>query len=243
MTTKIIIPARFQSSRFPGKPLVDICGQSLIERVWKKCCIAANEKDVYIATDSDKIFDHCKIKNMQCIKTSDKCLTGTDRVFEAAEKLNADLIVNVQGDEPLIDPADIVRVINTHLLNPKAIHCGMCAIKSEQDFRSASVPKVVCGPNNKLLYMSRAAIPTDKNLKFRTSMKQVCIYAFPMDALKAFASYGKKTHLESIEDIEILRFMELGYDVEMVEVSDSSISVDFPEDVLRVVNAIKNGAK
>lgn len=243
MNTKILIPARFQSSRFPGKPLVDICGQSLIERVWQKCCLAAKKQDVYVATDSEKIAEHCKSKDIQVIMTSDKCLTGTDRVYEAAEKLKADLIINVQGDEPLIDPADISRIIDAHISNPKAIHCGMCPIKTEQDFRSPSVPKVVCSPNGKLFYMSRAAVPTDKNLAFRTAMKQVCIYAFPAEALKVFSKYGKKTPLESVEDIEILRFLELGYEVEMVEVSDSSIAVDFPEDLIRVINAIKAGAK
>lgn len=242
MKTNIIIPARFQSSRFPGKPLIDICGQSLIERVWRRCCLASKKEDVYVATDSDNIFEHCKSKDIQCLMTSDKCLTGTDRVYEAAEKLNADLVVNVQGDEPLIDPADISKVIDSHISNPSAIHCGMCKINTEQDFRSPSVPKVVCSSTGKLFYMSRGAIPTDKILSFRNAMKQVCIYAFPSYALKAFALHGKKTHLESIEDIEILRFLELGYEVEMVEVSDSSIAVDFPEDVARVVQAIKAGA-
>ena len=172
--------------------------------------------------------------------TSDCCLTGTDRVFQASQQLNAELIVNVQGDEPLVDPSDITKVIDAHHLNSQAVHCGMCPIKTEEDFRSPSVPKIVCGRNGRLLYMSRAAIPTDKKLTFRGAMKQVCIYTFPPDVLKAFAEYGRKTPLESIEDIEILRFMELGYEVEMVEVSDSSVAVDFPEDVERVSGIIKS---
>ena len=238
MNPKIIIPARYQSSRFPGKPLVDILGQSLIERVWRKCCLAINEKDVYVATDSNEIYEHCRDKGIQAVMTSDSCLTGTERVYEAGQKLDADLVINVQGDEPLIDPADIIKVIQAHLSNPEMIHCGMCPIQTEEDFHSPSVPKVVCAPDGRLFYMSRAAIPTDKKLAFCGAMKQVCIYAFPNEALKTFAEYGRKTPLESIEDIEILRFMELGYTVEMVEVSGSSIAVDFPEDVDRAIKAI-----
>ena len=239
MKTRIIIPARYKSSRFPGKPLVDILGKSLIQRVWQQCRLAVPECDIFVATDDASICEHCRDIGVQVVMTSENCLTGTDRVHQASQKLDAEIIVNVQGDEPLISPDDITKIIEAHRSKPDLVHCGMCPIISEEDFRSPSVPKVVCRDDGRLLYMSRAAIPTDKQLSFSKAMKQVCIYAFSQQALKDFAGYGRKSRIEAIEDIEILRFMEMGYDIEMVEVSESSIAVDFPEDVDRVVKAIE----
>jgi len=111
-------------------------------------------------------------------------------------------------------------------------------LSNELDYRSTTVPKVVFRMDGRLLYMSRSAIPTDKEHTFTEAWKQVCIYAFPLSALEHFAGMDNKTPLESIEDIEILRFLELGYEVKMVEVSQSSIAVDVPEDVKRVEEAI-----
>jgi 3-deoxy-manno-octulosonate cytidylyltransferase (CMP-KDO synthetase) len=239
MSVKVIIPARYESSRFPGKPLVDLLGKSLIQRVWERCSSAASPSDVFVATDDERIEKHCLGLGIQVLMTPSDCLTGTDRVYQACRDLEADVIINVQGDEPLIRPDDIIRVIKAHKKSPLEVHCGMCPILSEEDFRSASVPKVVTRQDGQLLYMSRAAIPTDKKLSFSKAMKQVCIYAFSRKALDDFGRYNQKSALESIEDIEILRFLELGYDVGMVEVSDSSIAIDFPQDVERVINAIK----
>jgi len=241
MNPKIVIPARYQSTRFPGKPLVDIAGKSLIQRVWDRCCQVLSYSDVYIATDDEKIRNHCNEHKMQVIMTPNTCLTGTDRIYEASKNLDADFIVNVQGDEPLISPNDIIKVIDAHNRQREYVHCGMCPIRSEEDFRNPSVPKVVTKDNGKLMYISRAPIPTDKNLSFGQAMKQVCIYAFEKAALDDFGESNCKARLESIEDIEILRFFELGYDIEMIEVSESSIAVDFPEDVTRVIEAIKSG--
>lgn len=243
MKPKIIIPARYQSTRFPGKPLVDLLGKSLIQRVWERCCQALSSSDVYIATDDEKIRNHCHEHKMQVIMTPNTCLTGTDRIYEASKQLDADFIINVQGDEPLISPDDITKVIDAHCRQRKYVHCGMCPIRSEEDFRSPSVPKVVTKDNGELLYMSRAAIPTDKSLGFSQAMKQVCIYAFEKKALEDFGGHNGKSRLEAIEDIEILRFFELEYKIGMVEVSESSIAVDFPEDVDRVIAAIKRHHK
>jgi 3-deoxy-manno-octulosonate cytidylyltransferase (CMP-KDO synthetase) len=239
MSVKIIVPARYESSRFPGKPLADLLGKSLVQRVWERCCSAVPSSDVFVATDDKRIREHCYGLGIQVLMTPRNCLTGTDRIYQASKKLNADVIVNVQGDEPLIRPDDIIKVIEAHKKSSMQVHCGMCPILTEEDFRSASVPKVVIRSDGRLLYMSRAAIPTDKNLSFRKAMKQVCIYAFSRQALEDFGGCNSKSALESIEDIEILRFLELGYDIGMVEVSGSSIAVDFPEDIERVINAIR----
>ena len=239
MDTAIIIPARYQSSRFPGKPMVDILGVSMIHRVRQQCVKALPCEHVFVATDSEEIAEHCSGYDIQVLMTSSDCLTGTDRIYEASEQINAETIINVQGDEPLVDPEDILAVIAAAEKHPDQIINAMCPVLSEQDYRSTTVPKVVFRPDGRLLYMSRSSIPTDKSNSFSKAWKQVCIYAFPSTALECFANVSCKTPLESIEDIEILRFLELGYDVKMIEVSLSSIAVDVPEDVGRVEEAIR----
>lgn len=234
----IVIPARFKSSRFPGKPLVDIAGTSLIRRVWQRCVQTLPAKQVYVATDDGRISDHCRAAGIQVVMTSEDCLTGTDRVHQASLQVEADLYINVQGDEPLVRPADILAVIEAARAHPGAVVNAMCPIGEEHDFRSPTVPKVVTRPDGRLLYMSRAAIPTDKSHAFRRALKQVCIYAFDRPALAAFSGAGAKTPLEAVEDIEILRFLELGFEVRMVEVSQASVAVDVPEDVDRVRAAL-----
>lgn len=236
----IVIPARYSSSRFPGKPLAMIDGKSMIQRVWERCCEAVDEKLVYVATDDERISQHCVQRGIQCLKTSENCLTGTDRVYEVSTLVDAKCYINVQGDEPLLEPQDILKVIAEAARKPNDIINAMCHLELESDFRSSSVPKVVSRPDGRLLYMSRAAIPTTKSFEFKSAFKQVCIYAFPKIALKSYASVNKKTTLEAIEDIEILRFLELGYEVSMIKVSSSSIAVDFPEDIRRVEEVLES---
>jgi 3-deoxy-manno-octulosonate cytidylyltransferase (CMP-KDO synthetase) len=237
----LIIPARFDSSRLPGKPLIEICGQSLVSRVWEKCSAVLPVKDIYVATDNERIAKHCKSKGIQTLMTSSSCLTGTDRVSEASKKVKADIYINVQGDEPLLDPNDIRKVISASKAKPNEVISAMCKIEQDSEFQSPTVPKVVVRPDGRLLYMSRAGIPTSKKLDFQKAYKQVCIYALPRECLDEYALLNRKTPLESIEDIEILRFLELGREVYMIEVSTSSVAVDVMEDVAKVealINAI-----
>ena len=238
MKSAIIIPARYQSSRFPGKPLVNILGVSMIHRVWQQCSKAIKPEHIFVATDSEKIAEHCRDHGIQIIMTSNRCLTGTDRIYEASNHINAKTIINVQGDEPLVDPKDIQTIVAAVDKYPNQIINAMCPVQSEEDYRSTTIPKVVFRPDGRLLYMSRASIPTDKNLNYSKAWRQVCIYAFPSKALKSFGNTDFKTPLESLEDIEILRFLELGYEVKMIEVSLSSIAVDIPDDVKKVEKAI-----
>lgn len=234
MNPVIIIPARYQSSRFPGKPLIDLCGKPMIVHVWERCIKVLSEDKVYVATDDQRIIDCCNEYGIKTLLTSSECMTGTDRVHEAAQQLETDIIINVQGDEPLLDPQDVLDVLTAAEKTPDRIINAMCPIHQAEDFYSANVPKVVSRPDGRLLYMSRGAIPTNKALAFSAAMKQVCIYAFPQKALDDFAQQTQKTALEEIEDIEILRFLELGYEVQMIEVSQSSVAIDDPADVERV---------
>ncbi|WP_410210542.1 3-deoxy-manno-octulosonate cytidylyltransferase [Aquirhabdus sp.] len=234
MKTVIIIPARFQSSRFPGKPLADLLGLPMIVHVWQKCVQALDANLVYVATDDDRIRDVCHSHGIQVVMTRSDCLTGTDRVFDASLQVQADLYLNVQGDEPMLDPKDIQVVLDAAKQFPGEIINATSEIDNEIDYLSRTVPKVVARPDGRLLYMSRAPIPGNKAASFVTAHKQVCIYAFPPKALSDFASCQQKTALEEIEDIEILRFLELGYEVRMVPVSQSSVAVDTPQDLERV---------
>ncbi|MDB4681160.1 3-deoxy-manno-octulosonate cytidylyltransferase [bacterium] len=229
----VIIPARYQSGRFPGKPLADLCGKSLIRRVWDKCVQAVGAGPVLVATDDKRIQMHCLEQGMNVTMTSSECLTGTDRICEVAQRLERDIYINVQGDEPLIDPNDILNILKSARRYTGSIINGMCPILDEQDFRSANVPKVVAASNGRLMYMSRAAIPTGKKSQFDRAMRQVCIYALPRKAILNFGRYGQKAAIENIEDIEILRFLEMGYTVRMVEVEGSSVAVDTEEDLYR----------
>jgi 3-deoxy-manno-octulosonate cytidylyltransferase (CMP-KDO synthetase) len=235
----IVIPARYKSKRFPGKPLIDIFGKTMIERVYEKCRGATSEKNIIIATDSDKIIKHCISKKMNYIQTSSKCLTGTDRVAEVAKKIKKTFYINVQGDEPLIKSSDIKRIIKCALKEPNKIFNAMCSIKNKEDFYNLNIPKVVTSNESNLIYISRAAIPSSKKKNFVPSKKQVCIYSFPRNALKDFTK-NKKTKNEIIEDIEILRFLDLGYIVRMLNVSNSSIAIDTPLDLIKVKKILKN---
>ena len=242
MKPLIVIPARYQSSRFPGKPLVSICGKPMIQWVWEICTRVLEPSRIVVATDDERIAVTCREIGMQIEMTSSSCKTGTDRVAEVARKYPASIYVNVQGDEPMMHPRDIEKVISAALESPELVYNGMCRIESEEEFRSTSIPKILAAPDGRLLYATRAPAPGTKDGCYRSAHKQVCVYSFSRAALDAFTSAPAKTPLEAIEDIEILRFLELGFQVQMVNVSSASIAVDHPEDVARVVEAMRNQA-
>jgi 3-deoxy-manno-octulosonate cytidylyltransferase (CMP-KDO synthetase) len=239
MKYAVIIPARYESSRFPGKPLVDLLGKTMIQHVWERCREAVGEDLVYVATDNDLIRSKVEEFGGQVIMTSENCMTGTDRLAEANKKLDCDFVINVQGDEPLINPDDINKVIKTYNTMPETIINCMCSISNEKEFRSFTVPKVVVSKTGKLLYMSRSPIPMSKTDKFYSAFKQVCIYAFSKQHLEFFSSHEAKTPVEEIEDIEILRFLENDYPVQMIEVEKGSLAIDVKEDVTRVIEVLQ----
>ncbi|MBI5162517.1 MAG: 3-deoxy-manno-octulosonate cytidylyltransferase [Magnetospirillum sp.] len=239
MKTVIVIPARFKSSRFPGKPLTMIAGKSLLRRTWERCTLAMPAAAIWIATDDERIAVHARDFGAQVVMTGADCLTGTDRVYEASLKIDADLFLDVQGDEPLIEAADILAVQAFAEAHPGAVVNGMAPILDEGDWYSRMIPKVVAAPDGRLLYMSRAPIPNNKADALVSAMRQVCVMAFDKASLAAFAGAAGKTPLEEIEDLEVLRFLEMGIDVRMVRVSAASIAVDLPDDVAKVEAALR----
>ena len=241
MNFVLIIPARYKSSRFPGKPLALLKGKSMIRHVYDQCLKAVPKDSIYVATEDERIADHCKQNNIQYIMTSDECLTGTDRLCEVSKLVEADYYINIQGDEPLFNPIDIQNLIQelSKQKNLYDVYCGYCSIDSEDTFFSFNMPKVIFNKRKELIYMSRAPIPSNKNNKFKKGYRQVCGYAFSKKSLEIF-DIKSKTYFESIEDIELLRFLELGVKVKMVEMSKKSIPVDVKEDIEKVLIALDN---
>ena len=236
----IVIPARYESSRLPGKPLIELLGISMLRRTFNRCIQVFPRESTYVATDDQRIADHCHEWDMPVLMTPKDCLTGTDRVACAAQQIDADIYIDVQGDEPVLDPKDITKILETARQHPGEVINGMCPIDSEEMFFSPTIPKVVSRPDGRLLYMSRGAIPINKAHAFVLAKRQVCVYAFPKEALVDFSSAKEKSPLESIEDIEILRFLEMGYEVRMIDLSDYSVAVDVPEDIARAEDAIRS---
>ena len=236
----LVIPARFKSKRLPGKPLIDICGLPMIVRTYNQCKKVVPESRIFVATDDIRIKKVCENHKIKAIMTSSKCLTGTDRIAEVAKKLKADFYLNVQGDEPICNPTDLKKLLLAAKKNPKTIINGYTEIKNKEFFYSGHIPKVVFRKDGRLLYQSRAPIPTTKDKKFIKSWRQVCIYSLPFKSLIAFKSVKNKTQLESLEDCELLRFLELGHEIKMIKMSDKSISVDTKKNLTEVRKIVKN---
>lgn len=236
-----LIPARFKSSRFPGKPLARLLGKPMIIWVAELASQALGKDNVYIATDSKEIQELVDHSGYQTIMTSESALTGTDRLWQAAQQVKADIYVNIQGDEPLLNPLDITKIVKEKRLYMNEVINGMCPIGAEEDLKSINIPKVVFSSSRRLLYMSRFPVPGSKSpeKKAKEYWKQVCIYAFTFDELRSFAHLGEKSYLESLEDIEILRFLEIGIPVRMVETSPSTHAVDIPEDIVLVEELLR----
>lgn len=240
MRTVVLIPARYGSSRYPGKPLVNLLGKPMILWVAELSAKAVGRENVYVATEDQRIVDVVTGAGFQAVMTADTALTGTDRLAEAAQSIEADIYINVQGDEPLADSADILKVRDAKLVAPNDVINGFSWVSAEEDPHSVNIPKVITNENNQLVYMSRVALPGFKDAKYtpKRYKKQVCIYAFTKDELTAFREFGRKSELEYSEDIEILRFLELGKTIRMIETKPGSLAVDVPEDVQKVEAAM-----
>ena len=240
---KVIIPARMTSKRFPGKPLAMIAGKTLVQRVVERCATAVGIKNVLVATDSPQVRDHAALLGATGVLTSRKNLTGTDRVAEVMRMLGIDRAINVQGDEPLIDPS-LIAEIAAVLADSNAVVHAYSRIESNLELASPSVPKVLVGVNGDLLFASRTAIPVTKSgiPDLSSARKQVCVYGLSIGSLGHFGPHAKKSPIEEVEDIEILRFLEFGHRVRMIETHQQTIAVDFPDDVLKVEALIEAGS-
>ena len=237
----VVIPARYASTRFRGKPLIKILNREMILRVADICSKVVKRNNLYVATDNKKIEKVVKNENYKVVMTSSKCLTGTDRVAEVAKKIRSKIYVNVQGDEPTIDPKDIKKIIKAKIKYPNHVICGYDKVHNFENSYNLNLPKVVVNDKEELVYISRSLIPgSKKKIKNFEYLKQVCIYAFNKKELNLFSLKNKKSKLESIEDIEILRFFEHNIKIKMVRLQSNSVAVDEVKDLKKVEKIIKN---
>lgn len=229
-----IIPARYESSRFPGKPLALIQGKPMIWWVYQQAKKVKGLENVWVATDSERICEECDKYDIPVMMTSSEHQTGTDRLGEVAQKIEADFYVNIQGDEPLIEPETIQSVIeyykknlDVQVINTKTV------IKDSKDINDPTVVKVVSADNGEGIYLSRAPIPYPKKEEIITYYKHLGLYGLTREAL-AFFSKTERGTIEKIEDIEMMRFLEHGIGIRFIIVQSSSIGVDTIQDLKNV---------
>lgn len=241
MRACVIIPARHASTRYPGKPLVPLLGKPMILWVAELSARAVGQAHVYVATEDDRIAEAVRAAGYSALMTSPEALTGTDRLAEAANMIDYDIYINVQGDEPLVDPEDIRRCITLKAERSEMIINGFCWIGPDENPASVNIPKVITTEADVMVYMSRTPLPGFKEEKNAATryMKQVCIYGFTREELAAYAGFGRKSALEKCEDIEILRFLELDRRILMYECAPGSLAVDVPQDVAQVEAALR----
>lgn len=233
----VVIPARYASSRLPGKPLVSLAGQPMIQRVYERAKLSKQAGRVIVATDDERIVKAVQEFGGEARMTRPDHRTGTERVAEVAAHETGDVFVNVQGDEPLLDPAAIDTAVTALLEEPQAaISTVATPIKTPGDIMDPNVCKVVLDFDENALYFSRAPIPwvrdTGSHVQAR-HLKHLGLYVFRRDALLEYPTLPQGD-LERLEQLEQLRWLENGWKIRVAEVAHDAISVDVPEDVTRV---------
>lgn len=238
MSVLAVIPARFASTRLPGKPLVPLGGKPMIERVWERARQAASVSGVLVATDDERIRSAVAAFGGQAVMTRSDHRSGTERIAEvAAARKDVDIFVNVQGDEPLIEPAAIDQAVEA-IESDSEVSVSTLAvpISNAPDIMDPNVVKVVLDFDGNALYFSRAPIPwvRDRGGPVHAQhLKHLGLYAFRRAALLEFATFPQGD-LERIEQLEQLRWLENGYRIRVAETEHDSVSVDVPADVARV---------
>jgi 3-deoxy-manno-octulosonate cytidylyltransferase (CMP-KDO synthetase) len=238
----VIIPARFASSRLPGKPLVTLGGKPMIQHVYERAKRAQTVHEVLVATDDQRIIDVVKGFGGQAWMTRADHRTGTERIAEVAVHESGDVFVNVQGDEPLIDPVAIDTAVAALLEEPPAqIATVATPIRHAGDIMDPNVVKTVLDFDENALYFSRAPIPWIRDTQQKIHVKywkHLGLYVFRRDALLEYPTLPQG-ELEKIEQLEQLRWMENGWKIRVAEVAHDAVSVDVPEDVTRVEKLLK----
>lgn len=234
-----VIPARYQSSRFEGKPLAVIAGVPMLKRTYDRVKDCAGLDHLTVATDDERIMTFCKDNRIPCVMTSNDCPTGTDRVAEVADSTDFDFYINIQGDEPLIELKAIEQVVEGYLQHREAYAAYNLykKVESSEQPDSSSMIKVVVNESDELMFMSRHPVPFEKGANPVGFFKQVCVYGFTRKALADYAGW-QRGPVESSEDVEILRFIEKGLKVRMIETDSESVAVDLPEDIQKVEERI-----
>jgi 3-deoxy-manno-octulosonate cytidylyltransferase (CMP-KDO synthetase) len=239
MKKVIIIPARLDSSRLPKKVLLDLKGKTVIQRVYEQCLKVKNVHGVYIATDSVEIKEVCETFTNNVIITKSTHKSGTDRIGEAVSAIDCDIVINVQGDEPFIEPSLIEALVNSFVNSEISMSSAMSKISNVKDLQNTNVVKVVTDLHNNALFFSRSLIPFPRDVKEISSANEVIeesqffrhigIYGYRKDFLLHFVNL-EQSYLEKVEKLEQLRALENGFKIKMIEASSSLIGIDTQED-------------
>lgn len=236
-----IIPARFASSRLPGKPLIPILGKSLLQRTYENAQLAPILDRIIVATDDQKIADHVTEFGGEAVMTSVNCQTGTDRLAEVLQKhpafLQTSAIVNIQGDEPCIDPQAIEMAVRLLLEDPSASMATVVTpLKTKEEAKNPSVVKCVMDQRDNALYFSRSLIPSNKQHEFNPShsyYRHLGLYVYRPQFLLHYQTLDP-TPLQLEEDLEQLKVLEHGFRIKVAVTDHASMGVDTPEDLKQI---------
>lgn len=236
-----IIPARFASTRFPGKPLIDLGGKSMIQRVYEQCLKSNSLHEVIVATDDERILDHVLSFGGKCVMTSHLHQSGTDRCAEVIQQSewNCDVVINIQGDEPFINPAQIDALCDAFQNPAVKIATMKKRITHLQEIENPNMVKVIQDNKGQAIYFSRLPIPFNRNHSTGVDYyKHIGIYGFTAETLKMITQLpiGK---LENAESLEQLRWLEAGYPIQLVETHFENHAIDTPEDLEFVEKYLK----
>ncbi|QJD94472.1 3-deoxy-manno-octulosonate cytidylyltransferase [Mucilaginibacter robiniae] len=235
-----IIPARYASTRFPGKPLVDITGKVMIQRVYEQCVKCQSLNEVIVATDDERILNHIHDFGGKAVVTSPDHQSGTDRCAEvAANYPDYEVIINIQGDEPFIDPVQIAKVAACFTTADTQIATLIKKVTSTEELHNVNSPKVIINKLGEAIYFSRSAIPHLRGqepqnwLQHYTYFKHIGIYGFKADVLQQVTRLPISS-LEKAESLEQLRWIENGYRIKVAETDLETQAVDTPEDLQKL---------
>lgn len=231
-----MIPARMASTRLPDKPLADIAGQPMIQHVWERARAARGVEQVLLVTPDAAIIAAAERFGATALLTSDRHRSGTDRLAEAAAILQLPeeaIVINIQGDEPLLEPTSIEAVLAPLLADPSLPMSSLMCPCPQSEWDNPNTVKVVCGLNGRALYFSRAHLPFPRQATGAQVMQHIGLYAYRRDFLARYAALAP-TPLEQTESLEQLRVLEHGFAIQMVEVAQAPVGVDTPEDLARV---------
>lgn len=232
-----VIPARYASTRFPGKPLIDIKGKSMIQRVYEQCLKTQALSDVIVATDDERIAGHVKAFGGKVIMTDPSHQSGTDRCAEVIAKYEGpcDAVINIQGDEPFIDPAQIELIANAFEQQETQIVSLVKKLATEEEVKNPNVVKAIFNTKKEAIYFSRSPIPYRRNPEAQiTYYKHVGIYGYRKEILNEITRLPLGT-LEKAESLEQLRWIENGYRIVLNETTLEAVAIDTPDDLEKVL--------
>jgi 3-deoxy-manno-octulosonate cytidylyltransferase (CMP-KDO synthetase) len=239
MKVTVIVPARFGSTRFPGKPLANILNKPMIQHVYENVSASTLVDEVIVATDDERIKNVVEGFNGNCFLTSKEHATGTDRIAEVARDLSTDIVVNVQGDEPLIS-ADLIETLVQPFLKDDTLQMATLKTKinNPEDVANPNVVKVITNKDNHSIYFSRSTIPYNRENIAVDYYKHIGVYAYRKSFLFDYINLPESI-LEKAESLEQLRAIENGHSIYVSEVSNELIGVDVPEDIAKVEEYLK----